>query len=219
MKFKAEIDQIRTLKKGMKLTLAVDDKQTIELMKHIYNFMDKPVIVELLVDDDEQAKRLKQITPEQRKKIYGILRDIETYTGENIEKIKADTKASFISVTEYEEFSLSNCSKELAADYIEYLIRLAFEIGVPLSESPIEGMDNIENYLKLCLEHRKCCVCGKPGEIHHVDAVGMGRDRTSIDDSQYRKMCLCRKHHTEYHTIGSEDFEKKYHVYGIIYNE
>ncbi len=217
MRFNCEIDNVKTLKKGMKITLAIDNKQTIEVMKYIYNFMDKPITVELMIDEKEQIERLKQITPEQRKKIYAILRDIEAYTGENVEKIKADTKASFISVTEYGDFSLSNCSKELAADYIEFLIRLAFELGVPLSENPIEGMVDIENYLKLCLDHRKCCVCGKPGEIHHVDAIGMGRDRTSIDDSQYRKMCLCRQHHAEYHNIGPEKFENKYHVYGVIW--
>lgn len=217
MRFNCEIDNVKTLKKGMKITLAIDDKQTIEVMKHIYNFMDKPIIVKLLIDEKEQRERLKQITPEQRKKIYGILRDIEAYTGENIEKIKADTKASFISVTEYGDFSLSNCSKELAADYLEYLIRLAFELGVPLSENPAEGLENIENYLKMCLDKRKCCVCGRPGEIHHVDTIGMGRDRIKVDDSEYRKMCLCREHHTEYHTIGPEEFEKKYHVYGVVW--
>jgi len=217
LKFNCEIDNIKTLKKGMKITLAIDDKQTIEVMKHIYNFMDKPIIVELLIDEKEQKERLKQITPEQRKKIYAILRDMEAYIGENIEKLKQDTKASFISVTEYEEFSLSNCSKELAADYIEYLIRLCFELGVPLKQNPVEGLEDIENYLKLCLEQRKCCVCGRPGEIHHVDTIGMGRDRIKVDDSEYRKMCLCREHHTEYHTIGPEEFEKKYHVYGVVW--
>ncbi len=217
MKFRCEIDNIKTLKKGMKITLAIDDKQTIEVMKHIYNFMDKPIIVELLIDEKEQKERLKQITPEQRKKIYAILRDMEAYIGENIEKIKADTKASFIRATEYEDFSLSDCSKELAAKYIENLIRLAFELGVPLSENPSDGLDDIENYLKLCLEKKKCCVCGADGEVHHVDTIGMGRDRTKVDDSEYRKMCLCREHHTEYHTIGPEEFEKKYHVYGVIW--
>lgn len=217
MRFNCEIDNVKTLKKGMKITLAIDDKQTIEVMKHIYNFMDKPIIVELLIDEKEQRERLKQITPEQRKKIYGILRDIETYTGENIEKLKEDTKASFIRATEYEEFSLGNCSKELAADYIEYLIRLCFELGVPLKQNPVEGLEDIENYLKICLEQKKCCVCGADGEVHHVDAIGMGRDRGKVDDSEYRKMCLCRVHHSEYHDIGIEDFQEKYHVYGIVW--
>ena len=217
MKFNCEIDNIKTLKKGMKITLAINDKQTIEVMKHIYNFMDKPTTVELLVDENTYKERMKQITPEQRKKIYGILKDIATYTGDNKENLKEVTKNSFIKSTEYEDFSLSNCSKELAGDYIEFLIRLCFEAGIPLKENPVEGLDDIENYLKICLEQKKCCVCGKEGEIHHVDAIGMGRDRRTVDDSKNRKMCLCREHHTEYHKIGQEDFEKKYHVYGIIY--
>ena len=29
----------------------MNDKQTIEVMKHIYNFMDKPITVELLIDE------------------------------------------------------------------------------------------------------------------------------------------------------------------------
>jgi hypothetical protein len=217
MKFKCEIDNIKTLKKGMKITLTIDNKQTIEVMKHIYNFMDKPIIVELLIDEKEQKERLKQITPEQRKKIYAILRDIEAYTGENVESLKEDTKASFIRATGYEDFSLSNCSKELAAAYIEYLIRLAFELGVPLSENPIECIEDIENYLKLCLDKRICVVCGRPGEVHHVDVIGMGRDRETYDDSNHRKMCLCRKHHSEAHQIGMDAFQGKYHVYGIIW--
>lgn len=217
MKFNCEIDNVKTLKKGMKITLAIDDKQTIEVMKNIYNFMDKPIMVELSIDEKKQIERLRQITSEQRKKIYAILRDIEAYTGENIENLKEDTKASFIRATEHEDFSLSDCSKELAADYIEYLIRLAFELGVHLKENPIEGLENIENYLKMCLEQKKCCVCGTNGEVHHVDTIGMGRDRTKVDDSQNRKMCLCRKHHSEYHTIGAEEFEKKYHVFGVVW--
>jgi len=70
VRFKCEIDNIRTLKKGMKLTLSLDDEQTREIMKHIYNFMDKPITIDLLIDEQEQRERLKQITSEQRKKIY-----------------------------------------------------------------------------------------------------------------------------------------------------
>lgn len=218
MKFNCEIDNIKTLKKGMKITLAINDKQTLEVMKNIYNFMDKPITVDLLIDEEKQIERMKQITPEQRKKIYGLLKDIATYTGDNKENIKVATKSSFIRATEYEDFSLSNCSKDLAGDYIEFLIRLCFEAGIPLKENPAEGLDNIESYLRICLEQKKCCVCGGEGEEHHVDTIGMGRDRTKVDDSENRKMCLCREHHTEYHKIGRKNFEKKYHVYGVIYN-
>lgn len=83
MKFKGEIDNIRTLKQGMKITITIGDKETVKVMKDVYNFMDKPLEVEFLVDDELQTKRLKQLSPEQRKKIYAILRDMEAYTGDS----------------------------------------------------------------------------------------------------------------------------------------
>ena len=78
MKFKGEIDNIRTLKQGMKITIAIGDKETVKVMKDIYNFMDKPIELELLIDDELQTKRLKQLSPEQRKKIYRELHQGDT---------------------------------------------------------------------------------------------------------------------------------------------
>ncbi|WP_252227122.1 putative HNHc nuclease [Caldicoprobacter algeriensis] len=219
MRFKCRIDTYRGLKKSMKLTLELDKKQAKEVLRHIDNFMDMPLIAELVIDNEEQARRLQQISPEQRKKIYAILRDMEAYTGESVENLKEQTKQEFIQNSQWEDFSLSDCSRELAADYIEYLINLCFEMGIPLSENPADGFDDVDRYLIMCLQKRICCVCGMPGEIHHVDSIGIGRDRTKIDDSKHRKICLCRKHHTEAHTIGMKAFEEKYHVYGIIWEQ
>lgn len=215
MKFKCEIDNVKTLKKGMKVTLAIDEKGTINVMKNIYNFMDKPITVDLLIDEEKQVEKMNWITNEQRKKIFALIKDISIQTGEDKESLRETISQRFIQTTEYEEFSLSNCSKRLAQDFIEYLLALAFELGVSLSENPIEGLDDIEGYLHLCIQKRICCVCGKDGEIHHVDTIGMGRDRKTVNDSKHKKMALCRNHHTEYHTIGIEDFERKYHVYGV----
>ena len=219
MRFKCEIDNIRTLKKGMKLTLGVDDKQTRELMKNIYNFMDKPLLIDMQIDDVEQQERLQQISPEQRKKIYALFRDIASYTGNTPEDIKETLKYHFVRETEYEPFSLSNCSWKLASDFMEWLLDFAFENGVGLSEHPLKILDDIEKYVRICLKNKICTICGKPGEIHHWDAIGQGRDRTRIDDSRLRKICLCREHHREAHTIGVNAFEDKYHVYGVIWDE
>lgn len=219
MKFNCEIDNVKTLKKGMKITLAISEKDTIHVMKNIYNFMDKPVIVDLLVDGDKQKEKLNWITGNQRKKIFAIIKDLADFIVEDKESMREKVTQSFLQATEYEQFSLSNCSRELAKDFIEYLITLAFELGAPLSEKPTEGLEDIEGYLRICINKKKCCVCGKDGEVHHVDAIGMGRDRKLVDDSEYRKMGLCRVHHSEYHDIGVEDFTEKYHVYGIIYKE
>ena len=60
-------------------------------------------------------------------------------------------------------------------------------------------------------------MCGQDGEEHHWDAIGMGRDRRKIDDSDLRKIRLCRVLHTEVETIGRDTFENKYHVYGVLW--
>src|SRR5690606_38013019 len=142
----------------MKLTLSLDDEQTREIMKHIYNFMDKPITIELLIDDEEQAIRLQQITPEQRKKIYALIRDIANYIGDSVDNTKENLKIEFVQQTEYEMFSLSNCSSELAGEFIDFLINFAFENGVPMAEHPFKRADDIERYLAACLRHRICCV-------------------------------------------------------------
>lgn len=141
-----------------------------------------------------------------------------SYMGDTADNVKETMKNSFIQVTEYEDFLLSDCSKECAGDFIEYLIRICFEMGIPLSESPADGFNDVDKYLEICLQLKKCCICGRPGEVHHRDAIGAGRDRQHYDDSCNRKMCLCRTHHTEAHNIGRDAFESKYHVYGIICN-
>lgn len=203
----------------MKITLAIDDENTISVMKDIYNFMDKPLEVELLIDSAEEVERLKQITPDQRKKIYATIKDIATYIGDDTESIKNNLKIEFVQNSQYEMFSLSNCSNELASDFIEFLINFAFENGVPMKEHPLKRVDDVDRYLLACIRHRVCCVCGRRAEIHHVDVIGMGRDRKTYDDSKHRKMALCRQHHTEAGQIGQDVFDEKYHVYGVIVDE
>jgi hypothetical protein len=214
--FNCEIDNLRTLKRGSKLTLTLDEKNTKILLSSIVNFTDKPLQVNLGIDAAEQLERLKQISQEQRRKIYAIYKDIEDYTGQGHESVKEETKLGFIQVTKYDYFSLSNCSKELATDYIEYLLMLCFRMGVPLSENPADGLDDIERYIRLTIKNEVCALCGKPGEVHHWDAIGMGRDRKKYDDSEHRKICLCRGHHSEAETIGRDTFADKYHVYGVL---
>src|SRR5690606_11192356 len=104
---------IKTLKKGMKIVLSIGEKETYSVMKQIYNFMDKPLIVDFNIDGEEQQVRLQQISPEQRKKIYALFRDIASYTGNTPEDIKETLKYHFVRETEYEPFSLSNCSWKL----------------------------------------------------------------------------------------------------------
>lgn len=182
------------------------------LEKHIKRYsIDGKLAGELRLNDG------RNISIEQRKKLYACIKDIAMYCGEYPEYSKELLKYFYMSRTGAEYFSLSNCSMELARDFINFIIEFAFENDIPFSDAGINRTDDIEKYLWYCLEYKKCCICGLDGEEHHEDAIGMGRDRLVYDDSKHKKICLCRKHHTEAHKTGVETFCKKYHVFGIIY--
>lgn len=158
----------------------------------------------------------RHISAEQRKKAYATIRDIADYTGYLPEEQKEWLKYLHISRTGDDYFSLSNCTMDVAREFINTILEYAIEEGIPLSEEAANRTDDIGRYLYFCLAHKKCAICGAAGEIHHVDTIGMGNDRRTVDDSNYRKICLCRAHHTIAHQRGMSDFEKMYKVYGII---
>lgn len=161
----------------------------------------------------------RHISVDQRKKAYATIRDIADYTGFLPEECKEQMKYMHIIRTGCEYFSLSDCSMDTAREFINTLIEFSLENGIPLSDLGTNRTDDIGRYLYFCIKHKKCCICGKSGEIHHVDAIGMGNDRRKVDDSNHRKMCLCRLHHTIAHQRGMDAFEQMYNVYGIIVKE
>ena len=216
MRFPCEIDQVRTLKKGMKIILAIDEEHVKQTLKDIHNFMDRELIVNIDIDAEKEQSKLSMITPDQRKKIFAIIKDIANNTGVDKEYAREELTKKFIQETGHPEFSLSNCERQLASDFIEWLIEFAFEYGVELNEHPKKLIDDIEAYIRICNKRKICAICGRPAEIHHVDTIGMGHNRNKVDDSDKRKIALCRKHHTEAHQIGWKEFSEKHHVVGVL---
>lgn len=161
----------------------------------------------------------RSISVEQRKMAYATIKDISDHTGYLPEEQKEWLKYLYIAKTGGEYISLSDCSMDEAREFINVILEYAIENGVPLSEEAVNRTADIGKYLYFCLKHSKCAVCGAKGEIHHEDAIGMGNDRKTVDDSDYRKICLCRKHHTIAHQMGVERFQKNYKVYGIVVKE
>lgn len=161
----------------------------------------------------------RTITSLQRRKAYATIRDISSWTGYLPEEQKEWLKYLYIERTGNPYFSLSDCSMDTAREFINIILDYALEEGIPLLERGIERTDDIGRYLYSCIKNKRCAVCGRPGEIHHVDAIGAGRDRRYVDDSGYRKICLCREHHTAAHQRGMKAFEQMYHVYGIVVQE
>lgn len=169
--------------------------------------------VEVRIDDG------RHVSAEQRRKAYATIRDIADYTGYLPEEQKEWLKVEYMMRTGERYFSLATCSMDTAKAFIDTILDFAIENGIPLSDSPIYRAEDIDRYLYSCLKNRRCAVCGRAGEIHHVDAIGMGKDRRHTDDSRNRKMCLCRDHHTQAHQMGNDAFCKLYKVYGILYTE
>ena len=141
----------------------------------------------------------RTISAEQRRKIYAIIRDIAFWCGDNPEWIKEYFKFNFCGEFGIEYFSLSDCEKSVARDFISYLIDFCFYQNIGTRDTLLNVTDDIGRYLYSCLENRKCAICNAPGEVHHVDRIGMGRDREQIVHIGLKAICLCRKHHDEAH--------------------
>lgn len=200
-----KINQYREQKDGTDLVVSVTDLKLGDMFqrKKIRN-------AEIRFDDG------RHISAEQRKKAYATIRDIADWTGYLPEEMKEILKYQHMMRTGDAYFSLSNCSMDTAREFINTILEFALENGIPLSDNAIERTDDIGRYLYYCLLHKKCAICGKDGEIHHEDAIGMGNDRTKVDDSSYKKICLCREHHTLAHSLGVIRFREMYKVYGIV---
>ena len=200
-----KINQYREKKDGTDLVVSVPDLKLGDMFqrKKIRN-------AEIRFDDG------RHISAEQRKKAYATIRDISDWTGYLPEEMKEILKYQHMMRTGDAYFSLSNCSMDTAKEFINTILEFALENGIPLSDNAIERTDDIGRYLYYCLLHKKCAICGKDGEIHHEDAIGMGNDRTKVDDSSYKKICLCREHHTLAHSLGVIRFREMYKVYGIV---
>lgn len=161
----------------------------------------------------------RHMSAAQNKKAHATIGDIAAFTGEVPEVMKGWLKYLYISRTGGKYFSFADCSMDTAREFINVILDYALEMGIPLMDFALNRTDDIDHYLYACLKLKKCVICGKPGEVHHVDAIGMGNDRRTLDDSEHRKICLCRIHHTEAHATGFDSFSNKYKVYGIKLEE
>ncbi len=202
------LDKYREVDNGTEIIIRIPDKK-------IGEFLSQKCIkkAEMRFDDG------RIISIEQRKKAYATIRDIADYTGYLPEEQKEWLKYLYIQKTGDDYISLSDCSMDQAREFINVILEYAIESGIQLSEQAINRTDDIGKYLYFCIKHKKCAICGQDGEIHHEDAIGMGNDRKTLDDSNHKKICLCRKHHTIAHQMGVDRFTKMYKVYGIIVKE
>ena len=162
----------------------------------------------------------RRISAKQRKLIYALFKDISLYTGYEVEELKELLKIDFMIDKDRDYFGLSDVEIEVATEFIEYILEFMFAFDVPINKKVVVLAREVNNFLYLCLIHRKCAVCGYHADIHHHEnLVGMGMDRAKHNHIDSRYIALCRVHHNECHNIGHKTFEDKYKITAIKLNE
>ena len=162
----------------------------------------------------------RALSGKQRRMCYSLINAISEWSGETQEGMKTALKLEFcqghIEMLGDKIFSLSNAPMSLVAEFQRYLIDFIITYDIPLKFPLLDYVDDIEHYTYMCLINKKCVICGKRADLHHVNAVGMGNDRTKISHLGKEVLSLCREHHGEYHSVGKSEFLEKYHLNGGI---
>jgi hypothetical protein len=113
-------------------------------------------------------------------------------------------------------FSLASAPMSLVAAFQRFLVNFVLEWDIPTDFSLLDMVDDVGDYIYGCLVNKKCVICGRPADLHHVERVGMGRNRDEIIHEGMEVLPLCREHHTEAHTMPDKDFFERYHLPGGI---
>jgi hypothetical protein len=170
----------------------------------------------------------RRITPKQRRTVYALLAEISEYINgvrdaDSLEETKDMMKMGFVlermESMERKLFSLSNVNETTASAFINYIIDFILKHDIPTRISLLENNDDIAHFVYACLANKKCCICGKHADLHHVDTVGSGNNRNKIHHLGRLALPLCREHHTESHTAGQQSFMAKYHLEPIALDE
>lgn len=163
--------------------------------------------VELTIDDK------RHISPEQRKKIWALINDFCNYTGDVPKDVEERFKWQVQMIFGIDHFSLSNCSKTVGNYMILTILDFMFREDIPFRTKIWDSLDS--DYLRaiLSLRDRVCVICGKPhAQLCHYRAVGIGRNRHTIDERKMLFMSMCANHHMEQNRIGIQSFLLKYHI-------
>ncbi|MCJ8184784.1 putative HNHc nuclease [Lactiplantibacillus pentosus] len=157
----------------------------------------------------------RKARPQQRRLFFALLNDIADYFVVPTDFLKSMFYGQYEQFTGGKSISLSDGSESSVSDanqLLDLVIDFIFEWRVPLKNGFKLLPRDQEFYLYQCCRHRVCMICGNRADIHHVDVIGAGLNRTHVDHTKRHVMALCRVHHSEIEQIGSVAFSAKYHV-------
>lgn len=162
----------------------------------------------------------RPLSAKQRRACYAMIGEISDYTGEGRDPTKERMKLKFLaSDTEAmgdKIFSLSNAPMSLVCGFQRFLVRFILDWDIPTRFPLLDMVDDVGDYLYHCLLVKKCCITGRPAQLHHIDRVGMGRDRTDIAHEGMEVLPLAPEMHQLAHTMTDREFFDRYHLPGGI---
>ena len=157
----------------------------------------------------------------QRKHYWALIGDIAEYTGDPKWRVVLNMKYLYMvenDVTKEPSMARNKMKRSEAAKLIQVIIDYCLDNDIPLQNNYVDEMTS-KQLFKMTMK-RICWVCGKHAQIHHVNAVGMGRNRNTYENhADHLYMALCSNCHNEAHRIGQKSFENKYHIQGIKLNK
>lgn len=167
----------------------------------------------------------RRISPEQRAKAYALIGEIADWIGDYKASVKETMKWEFMlnrmDKMRKAMFSLSDVDMNTASEFITFLIDFILEHGIP-TRIPLSDMaEDLKRYAYSCLINKRCCLCGKPAELHHLEGsrIGMGSDRNEVPHVGRKAIALCREHHTIIHTMSEWKFLHDNHLAPVIIDE
>lgn len=162
----------------------------------------------------------RPLSDKQRRACYALIGAIAEETGMGKGPSKEWLKLKFLledlEGTADQIFSLATAPMSLICAFQRFLVRFILDWDIPTKFSLLDMVDDVGDYIYACLISKTCVICGRPADLHHVDRVGMGRDRTDILHEGLEALPLCREHHAEAHTMPDSAFFDRYHLPGGI---
>lgn len=197
--------------------------RAIEQQGRVYILTHRPAIDNLSDEVTVCWQDARARSNEQIRKAWALMTEIAAFQGEDKEDVYREQKVAF-SAKNLDElqgvlFGLSTATVSTASAFISMLVEIIIEYGIPTREPLFKLADDIQKYVYACMLHKKCCVCGKKAELHHVDAIGMGYNRNDKPQIGNGVLPLCSEHHREWHNVGGTEFDNKYHIEPIKLDE
>lgn len=169
---------------------------------------------EAIIHFEPLHDRFVSATNQQVRTIYLFVDEYCKTQGVMKDDAKAELKDLYFRMSGIEVESFGKLDRLTADDIITQLFFIAIA-DKWLPSAPYTIPVHRDDLILGCYVTRTCACCNQHGEIHHIEAIGMGKDRKTYDDSKHRVICLCRRHHDDAHRMGWLAFEMAYNLKGI----